>query len=152
LTQFQKFPLDELRALGLTIAIDAETAAKSWIELMRIDAEVKRVGPYVPARSVRAAYQAIAHHIVKADTPDQILEELIPQLIFFFHSERDWARYGKLEFLCSILEPCIIEWKATKLELARVLGMSDVRTNRSVRFIFWNNEEFGMDGSATYAR
>ena len=29
--------------------------------------------------------------------------------------------------------------------------MSDVRTNRSVRFIFWNNEEFGMDGSGTYA-
>src|SRR6059036_1371044 len=24
--------------------------------------------------------------------------------------------------------------------------------NRSVRFIFWNNEEFGMDGSGTYAR
>jgi hypothetical protein len=41
---------------------------------------------------------------------------------------------------------------AVVLELARVLGMSDVRTNRSVRFVFWNNEEFGMDGSATYAR
>jgi acetylornithine deacetylase/succinyl-diaminopimelate desuccinylase-like protein len=37
------------------------------------------------------------------------------------------------------------------LELARVLGMPDVRTNRSVRFMFWNNEEFGMDGSGTYA-
>jgi hypothetical protein len=33
-----------------------------------------------------------------------------------------------------------------------VLGAPDVRTNRSVRFIFWNNEEFGMDGSGTYAR
>src|ERR1700760_1444364 len=41
---------------------------------------------------------------------------------------------------------------AVVLELARVLGMPDVRTDRSVRFIFWNNEEFGMDGSATYAR
>ena len=40
---------------------------------------------------------------------------------------------------------------AVVLELARVLGMSDVQTNRSVRFIFWNNEEFGMDGSGTYA-
>jgi hypothetical protein len=39
---------------------------------------------------------------------------------------------------------------AVVLELARVLGMSDVQTNRSVRFIFWNNEEFGMDGSGTY--
>ncbi len=40
---------------------------------------------------------------------------------------------------------------AVVLELARVFGMPDVRTNRSVRFIFWNNEEFGMDGSGTYA-
>jgi hypothetical protein len=40
---------------------------------------------------------------------------------------------------------------AIVLELARVLAMPDVRTNRSVRFIFWNNEEFGMDGSGTYA-
>src|SRR5438128_161899 len=41
---------------------------------------------------------------------------------------------------------------AVVLELARVLAMPDVRTNRSVRFIFWNNEEFGMDGSGTYAQ
>ena len=40
---------------------------------------------------------------------------------------------------------------AVVLELARVLGIPDVQTNRSVRFIFWNNEEFGMDGSGTYA-
>jgi hypothetical protein len=40
---------------------------------------------------------------------------------------------------------------AVVLELARILAMPDVRTNRSVRFIFWNNEEFGMDGSGTYA-
>src|SRR2546427_7432629 len=39
---------------------------------------------------------------------------------------------------------------ALVLELARVLAMPDVQTNRSVRFIFWNNEEFGMDGSGTY--
>src|SRR5262245_25060483 len=41
--------------------------------------------------------------------------------------------------------------RAVVLELARVLGTADVRTNRSVRFIFWNNEEFGMVGSGTYA-
>ena len=40
---------------------------------------------------------------------------------------------------------------AIVLEAARILGSADVRTNRSVRFIFWNNEEFGMDGSGTYA-
>lgn len=40
---------------------------------------------------------------------------------------------------------------AVVLELARVLAMPDTQTSRSVRFIFWNNEEFGMDGSGTYA-
>jgi len=40
---------------------------------------------------------------------------------------------------------------AVVLELARVLAAADVQTDRSVRFIFWNNEEFGMDGSGTYA-
>ena len=40
---------------------------------------------------------------------------------------------------------------AVVLELARIVGMPDVQMNRSVRFIFWNNEEFGMDGSGTYA-
>ncbi len=40
---------------------------------------------------------------------------------------------------------------AVVLELARVLAMPDVQADRSVRFIFWNNEEFGMDGSGTYA-
>jgi hypothetical protein len=41
---------------------------------------------------------------------------------------------------------------AVVLELARVLASPGVKTNRSVRFIFWNNEEYGMDGSGTYAR
>ena len=40
---------------------------------------------------------------------------------------------------------------AVGLELARVLSMPGIVTNRSVRFAFWNNEEFGMDGSGTYA-
>jgi hypothetical protein len=39
---------------------------------------------------------------------------------------------------------------ALVLELARVLATPGVETKRSVRFAFWNNEEFGMDGSGTY--
>ena len=42
---------------------------------------------------------------------------------------------------------------AVVLELARVLGAPDVTTTRSVRFVFWNNEEGGMwRGSRAYAR
>lgn len=39
---------------------------------------------------------------------------------------------------------------AVVLEIARVLA--GIETNRSVRFAFWNNEEFGMDGSGTYVK
>jgi peptidase M28-like protein len=40
---------------------------------------------------------------------------------------------------------------ALVMEVARVLSAPDVRTDRSVRFVLWNNEETGLDGSRAYA-
>jgi hypothetical protein len=39
---------------------------------------------------------------------------------------------------------------ALVMELARVLSSPDVRTERSIRFILWNNEETGLNGSRAY--
>jgi hypothetical protein len=39
---------------------------------------------------------------------------------------------------------------ALVLEAARVLAAPDVQTDVSVRFIFWNNEESGLNGSTAY--
>lgn len=39
---------------------------------------------------------------------------------------------------------------ALVMEVARVLNGPDVRTERSVRFILWNNEETGLNGSHAY--
>lgn len=39
---------------------------------------------------------------------------------------------------------------ALVLEAARVLGEENVETDTSVRFIFWNNEETGLNGSSAY--
>jgi hypothetical protein len=36
------------------------------------------------------------------------------------------------------------------MELARVLGSPDVATERSIRFVLWNNEESGLSGSQAY--
>jgi Peptidase family M28 len=39
---------------------------------------------------------------------------------------------------------------ALVMELARILSSPDVQTDRSIRFILWNNEETGTNGSAAY--
>lgn len=39
---------------------------------------------------------------------------------------------------------------ALVMELARVFSGTDVRTERSIRFVLWNNEETGLDGSYAY--
>ncbi len=39
---------------------------------------------------------------------------------------------------------------AIVMELARIFSMPDVETERSIRFILWNNEETGLNGSRAY--
>jgi Peptidase family M28 len=39
---------------------------------------------------------------------------------------------------------------ALVMELARVLSSADVRTERSIRFVLWNNEETGLQGARAY--
>src|SRR2546422_285264 len=39
---------------------------------------------------------------------------------------------------------------ALVMELARVFSGWDVQTDRSIRFVLWNNEETGLDGSRRY--
>src|SRR6266850_5076877 len=39
---------------------------------------------------------------------------------------------------------------ALVMELARVFNAPDVKTERSIRFILWNNEESGLNGSRAY--
>jgi hypothetical protein len=39
---------------------------------------------------------------------------------------------------------------AIVMELARILSSPDVQTERSIRFILWNNEETGLNGARAY--
>jgi hypothetical protein len=110
-------PLEELSGIGLTVPLDERTVRDLWAELLRVDASVRRSRPERPAEPVRDAYHAIARHVVKGDTPDQILEEMIPRMIFSFCSTRPWARYGNREILRGVLEPSVLEWKAARLQM-----------------------------------
>jgi len=39
---------------------------------------------------------------------------------------------------------------ALVMEIARVLASNDIRSDRSIRFALWNNEETGLDGASAY--
>ena len=41
---------------------------------------------------------------------------------------------------------------AIVMELARVMNSPDVQTERSIRFVLWNNEETGLNGSRAYVQ
>ena len=109
--------VDELAAMGITISTGAD-AARLWAELLRIDAEVRRKRPEKPAEPVRKVYDTVAKYVVSENTPDHVLEETIPQMISSFASTRPWSRYPRLELLRHELEPCVIEWKARRMEMA----------------------------------
>jgi Zn-dependent M28 family amino/carboxypeptidase len=41
---------------------------------------------------------------------------------------------------------------ALVMELARIFSAADVRTDRSIRFALWNNEETGLNGAEAYVK
>jgi hypothetical protein len=94
----QSSALSELRKLGLTIDIDEAKAACIWGELLVIAGRVRQ-GYYTDPgdhwfvhnmKNDLDAYHVIADEIVSPQTPDEIIEDLIPRMVHAFHTHQEW--------------------------------------------------------------
>jgi hypothetical protein len=118
-----KSALSELRALGLTIDIDENTAARILGGLQIIDGHYFQ-GHYHqdksrPAPTTRQhffdAYHTIAEKIVNASTPDEVLENMIPAMIEAFRLKEDWRPRMSYDTLKRFLGGPVSEWKGKRL-------------------------------------
>ena len=62
-----------------------------------------------------AAFHASATEIVDAQTPDEVLEDLIPTTICMFQKKRHWDGWGSPETTKKALHGPIEEWKGKRL-------------------------------------
>src|ERR1022692_1861005 len=113
----------ELHQLGWNLEISAAVADRIWAQLMIIDGRFWQ-GAY-RSESVAlldahyyAAYHAIATEIVDAQTPDEVLEDLIPTTICMFQKKVQWQGWESAEFMKKVLHGPIEEWKGKRLLMA----------------------------------
>jgi DNA-binding Xre family transcriptional regulator len=120
----QSRALSELRKLGLTIEIDEATAARIWGELLIIAGRVRQ-GYYTDpgdhwfvqnGKNDLDAYRVIAKEIVNFQTPNDVLEDVIPRAVHAFHSQQDWfpTPIGVERFKGAFLSGPIQEWKGKR--------------------------------------
>jgi DNA-binding XRE family transcriptional regulator len=111
-----------LRELGLTLDISVETARRIWGKLLEIEgargtAKYDRLYQYT---MVRDAYDAIAEEIVTTDTPDEVIEQLIPKVLEGFGAANGWNRHmlGMTPpSYTEILRPQVTIWQGRKLQM-----------------------------------
>lgn len=111
-----------LRELGLTQEISAVTARRVWGKLIEINSArgtAKYDSPYQYGM-FRDAYDAIAEEIVRIDTPDEVIDKVIPQMVERFGNKHRWTThmtgmtppaYG------DILSPQVGIWRGRKLQM-----------------------------------
>jgi hypothetical protein len=118
-----KSALSELRALGMTIDIDENAAARIWGGLQIIDGryfqgnyheDKKRPGP-TTRQHFFDAYHTIAENIVHANTPDEVLENMIPAMIEAFRLKEDWRPRMSYDTFKRFLGGPVSEWKGKRL-------------------------------------
>ena len=85
--------------------------------------------------------------LIEGYTPDEILElpdEALKAIVLRDEPLLFSAGSAKL------LGRFKVEDAALVMELARIFSGADVRTERTIRFALWNNEETGLNGARAY--
>ena len=116
--------LSELRALGLTIDIEESVAARIRAKLLIIEGQVlqgafRTTDGWSSGKRFSAVYHVIAQEIVDANTPDEVIESMIPHVVLAFSRKKNWRPYAAdLDGLNPWLRGPIQEWKGKRLLLA----------------------------------
>ena len=111
--------LSELRELGLTVDISEREAIKIKADLLIIDGRLRR-GHYSESGSAYSphlsdTYDAIARGVVQANTSDNVLEDMIPEMVERFRLKQQWYPAMTYDTLQRILAGVITEWKGRRL-------------------------------------
>ena len=137
----QSSPLSELRKLGLTIEIDEATAARIWGELLIIAGRVRQGDYHVPGAPLVVqngfndlhVYHAIAKETVTPQTPNEILEDVIPRMVRAFHMEQNWfVTPISIERMKEGLAGPIQEWKGKRLLMSAEKPTKNASSKRTI--------------------
>jgi hypothetical protein len=112
-------PLEELRAIGLTVDLPDESCRRLWGALVEIDGAHRDTGFSISTlnKALRDVYDAIASVIITSRTSDDVLETMIPNMVDAFHLKREWQSFNERWYLNSTLEGSITRWKGKKLQM-----------------------------------
>jgi hypothetical protein len=144
--------ISELHELGLTATIDEITATRIKGELFIIDG-LYRQGAYrensgfLSDRIFYAAYNAIAQEIIRADTPSEVIDRIIPLVVLKFSEKQHWRRYVlNLERMQTYLRGPINEWHGRRLLMQAEAGGELRRRKRFPRRAAWLKERLKERG------
>ena len=120
--------LHTLQELGLTIDLEERVAVRIIAGLMIIDGRLfqgiyrRSEGPN-SWQPIYDAYHVIAGEVVDANTPDEVIEHMIPQVVFGFSHRNQWrVAKHELEGVKACLQGPIMEWKGKKLLMRADIG------------------------------
>jgi hypothetical protein len=128
----------ELRGLGLTIDINEASAEAIKAELLIISGKLSQ-GHYHRGHDPQAgwiwdqfydAYHAIAKQVVTADTPDEVLETVIPNIVEAFRAKEKWMPYAP-EAIRQRLSGPIQEWKGKRLQMVTARSKNTPRLTKA---------------------